>query len=154
MRPGPDVRQVGGACTSAQLRNITLCSQLNEVHRSLMNLLPRLPAQAAANLRSAPSLPLIKILSCLELRQRMSLNQLTCEVYCQAMSPDMLLHSAERTTAVLCTLKLHMICQHPYLNRAGPSAAPRESAFDSIMRDVVTPAGCRWRRCRAWRWRL
>ena len=48
---GPDVRQMGGACTSAQLRNITLCSQLNEVHRSLMNLLPRLPAQATANLR-------------------------------------------------------------------------------------------------------
>ena len=42
---------MGGACTSAQLRNITLCSQLNEVHRSLMNLLPRLPAQATANLR-------------------------------------------------------------------------------------------------------
>lgn len=50
---GPDVRQMGGACTSAQLRNITLCSQLNEVHRSLMNLLPRLPAQANANLRCA-----------------------------------------------------------------------------------------------------
>lgn len=50
---GPDVRQMGGACTSAQLRNITLCSQLNEVHRSLMNLLPRLPAQATANLRCA-----------------------------------------------------------------------------------------------------
>ncbi|CAK0784167.1 hypothetical protein CVIRNUC_007370 [Coccomyxa viridis] len=49
---GPDVRQMGGACTSAQLRNITLCSQLNEVHRSLMNLLPRLPAQATANLRA------------------------------------------------------------------------------------------------------
>ena len=57
MRPGPDVRQVGGTCTSAQLRNITLCSQLNEVHRSLMNLLPRLPGQAAANLRSAPTCP-------------------------------------------------------------------------------------------------
>ena len=49
------MRQVSGACTSAQLRNITLCSQLNEVHRSLMNLLPRLPAQAAANLRSPRS---------------------------------------------------------------------------------------------------
>lgn len=47
-RAGPDVRQMGGACTSAQLRNITLCSQLNEVHRSLINLLPRLPAHAAA----------------------------------------------------------------------------------------------------------
>ena len=52
---GPDVRQMGGACTSAQLRNITLCSQLNEVHRSLMNLLPRLPVQATANLRCAAS---------------------------------------------------------------------------------------------------
>ncbi len=59
MWPGPDVRQVGGACTSAQLRNITLCSQLNEVHRSLMNLLPRLPAQAAANLRFVPNPPTI-----------------------------------------------------------------------------------------------
>ena len=51
---GPDVRQMGGACTSAQLRNITLCSQLNEVHRSLANLLPRLPTQAAATLRCRP----------------------------------------------------------------------------------------------------
>jgi hypothetical protein len=48
---GPEVRTMGGACTSAQLRNITLCSQLNEVHRSLVALLPRLPPQSAANLR-------------------------------------------------------------------------------------------------------
>lgn len=45
---GPDLRQMGGACTSAQLRNITLCCQLNEVHRSLANLLARLPSHAAA----------------------------------------------------------------------------------------------------------
>lgn len=63
------MRQVGGACTSAQLRNITLCSQLNEVHRSLMNLLLRLPAQAAANLRSAPDPPLITTLSIPELSE-------------------------------------------------------------------------------------
>ncbi|CAL8469379.1 g8920 [Coccomyxa elongata] len=49
---GPDVRQVGGACTSAQLRNITLCCQLNEVHRSLVSLLPRLPAHAAAAIKA------------------------------------------------------------------------------------------------------
>lgn len=49
---------MGGACTSVQLRNMTLCSQLNEVHRSLMNLLPRMPAQAAANLRCAASVNL------------------------------------------------------------------------------------------------
>ncbi len=55
---GPDVRQVGGACTSAQLRNITLCCQLNEVHRSLVSLLPRLPAHAAAALKCAPLLTL------------------------------------------------------------------------------------------------
>ena len=54
---GPEVRAMGGACTSAQLRNITLCSQLNEVHRSLVALLPRLPPQAAANLRHC-SLPM------------------------------------------------------------------------------------------------
>ena len=50
---GPEVRQMGGACSSAQLRNITLCSQLYEVHRSLLGLLPRLPASAASTLKCA-----------------------------------------------------------------------------------------------------
>lgn len=49
------MRQMGGACTSAQLRNITLCSQLNEVHRSLVSLLPRLPSHAAAAVRCTRS---------------------------------------------------------------------------------------------------
>ncbi len=44
---------MGGACSSAQLRNITLCSQLHEVHRSLLGLLPRLPAPAASTLKCA-----------------------------------------------------------------------------------------------------
>ena len=51
---GPDVRQTGGACSAAQLRNATLTSQLHEVHRSLLGLLPRLPPSAAAALRHAP----------------------------------------------------------------------------------------------------
>lgn len=50
---GPDVRQLGGAASQAQLRNIALCSQLQEVHRSLLGLLPRLPATAAAPLQSS-----------------------------------------------------------------------------------------------------
>ena len=44
---------MGAACSSAQLRNITLCSQLHEVHRSLLGLLPRLPPSAAVTLRRA-----------------------------------------------------------------------------------------------------
>lgn len=46
--PGP-----GGAANGGQVRNIALCSQLQEVHRSLVTLLPRLPGPAAAAL-SAP----------------------------------------------------------------------------------------------------
>jgi hypothetical protein len=40
----------GGGANAAQVRNIALCSQLQEVHRSLVTLLPRLPAPAAAAL--------------------------------------------------------------------------------------------------------
>jgi hypothetical protein len=40
----------GGGANAAQMRNIALCSQLQEVHRSLVTLLPRLPAPAAAAL--------------------------------------------------------------------------------------------------------
>lgn len=47
---GPDLRSVAGACTGAQARNIALCSQLTEVHRSLAALLARLPPPAAASL--------------------------------------------------------------------------------------------------------
>lgn len=41
-----------GACSSAQLRNLTLANQLQEVARSVASLLPRLPPPAAAALRS------------------------------------------------------------------------------------------------------
>ena len=51
---GPDLRSVAGACTGAQARNIALCSQLTEVHRSLAALLARLPPPAAASLACAP----------------------------------------------------------------------------------------------------
>ena len=40
-----------GACTSAQLRNLTLCNQLQEVARAVASFLPRLPAAAATSLR-------------------------------------------------------------------------------------------------------
>lgn len=45
---GPEVRSITGPCTSAQLRNIALSSALQEVHRSLATLLPRMPPAAAA----------------------------------------------------------------------------------------------------------
>ena len=41
----------GGGANAGQLRNIALCSQLQEVHRSMLALLPRLPAPAAAALQ-------------------------------------------------------------------------------------------------------
>lgn len=41
----------GGGANASQLRNIALCSQLQEVHRSMITLLPRLPAAAAAALQ-------------------------------------------------------------------------------------------------------
>lgn len=41
----------GGGANPAQLRNIALCSQLQEVHRSMHSLLPRLPTPAAAALQ-------------------------------------------------------------------------------------------------------
>lgn len=44
---GPDLRAVGGACNAAQLRNISLCNCLQELHRSVAGMLGRLPAPAA-----------------------------------------------------------------------------------------------------------
>jgi len=60
LHAGQELRSTGGACTSAQLRNITLCNQLQEVSRSIASFLPRLPPQAAALLRSPPPFPLPK----------------------------------------------------------------------------------------------
>ncbi|PSC76466.1 conserved oligomeric Golgi complex subunit 5 [Micractinium conductrix] len=50
---GPELRAVGpgSACNSAQLRNISLCNCLQEVHRSMGGLLGRLPPDAAEALR-------------------------------------------------------------------------------------------------------
>ncbi|KAL6762845.1 component of oligomeric golgi complex 5 [Haematococcus lacustris] len=52
---GPDVRalSLGQPATAAQQRNIGLCSQLQEVLRSLTALLPRLPPSAAPALSNA-----------------------------------------------------------------------------------------------------
>ena len=50
---GPEMRQVGGPSSSGQQRNMTLCSQLQEVHRSLLTLLPRMQPPAAAALMYA-----------------------------------------------------------------------------------------------------
>ena len=47
---GPEMRQVAGACSPGQQRNMKLCSQLQEVHRSLLTLLPRMQPPAAAAL--------------------------------------------------------------------------------------------------------
>lgn len=50
---GPEMRQVGGPSSSGQQRNMRLCSQLQEVHRSLLTLLPRMQPPAAAALMYA-----------------------------------------------------------------------------------------------------
>lgn len=44
---GPEVRAMAGTCNMAQLRNITLCSHVQDVHRSLVSLVPKLPVTAA-----------------------------------------------------------------------------------------------------------
>ena len=51
---GSEIRAIGGggACTAAQARNISLCNALQEVHRSVGALTPRLPPTAAAALLS------------------------------------------------------------------------------------------------------
>ena len=50
---GPEMRQVGCPSSSGQQRNMRLCSQLQEVHRSLLTLLPRMQPPAAAALMYA-----------------------------------------------------------------------------------------------------
>ena len=58
---GPEMRQVAGPCSSGQQRNMRLCSQLQEVHRSLLNLLPRMHPPAAAALMSVPPPPCFRL---------------------------------------------------------------------------------------------
>lgn len=48
--PASELRSLSGAASPAQVNNITLCSQLHEVHRALLMLLPKL-APAAAEVR-------------------------------------------------------------------------------------------------------
>ena len=47
------IRTVTGACSSGQARNIALAGQLQEVQRSLLALLPRLPPPASDALACA-----------------------------------------------------------------------------------------------------
>ena len=47
---GPELRTVGGSCAAAQSRNISLCNALQELHRSMAALAPRLPGPAAVAL--------------------------------------------------------------------------------------------------------
>jgi hypothetical protein len=44
---GAEARDVASDASPAQLRNISVCSQLHEVHRALLAQVPRLPAAAA-----------------------------------------------------------------------------------------------------------
>lgn len=53
---GPEVRSASGAVTSAQLRNISLASQLQEVHKSMAGLLQRMPPASQQALVCAPLL--------------------------------------------------------------------------------------------------
>lgn len=48
---GPDLRSVTGACNASQQRNIALCNALQELHRALAALAPRLPEAAVLQLR-------------------------------------------------------------------------------------------------------
>lgn len=50
MASGSELRTIGGPAVAAQLLNISLCSQLHEVQRSLLMMLPKL-APAAAEVR-------------------------------------------------------------------------------------------------------
>jgi conserved oligomeric Golgi complex subunit 5 len=50
---GPDLRAVRGTINSAQLKNISICNYLQEMHRSMLNLIQRLP-DAAVLVLSAP----------------------------------------------------------------------------------------------------
>jgi hypothetical protein len=56
MAPPSELRSVSGPASGAHLRNIALCSQLHEVHRSLLMLLPKL-TPSAAEVRSPPVVP-------------------------------------------------------------------------------------------------
>ena len=57
----PQIRTVTGACSSGQARNITLAGQLQEVQRSLLALLPRLPPPASDALACVISYCFIKL---------------------------------------------------------------------------------------------
>lgn len=48
---GPDARALGSGTTAAQQRNIALANALQEVHRSMLQLQQKLPAQAHAHMR-------------------------------------------------------------------------------------------------------
>ncbi len=48
---GPDARTLGSGATAAQQRNITLVNGLQEVHRSMVQLLQKLPPEAHGHLR-------------------------------------------------------------------------------------------------------
>ena len=52
--PPSDLRDLSGTASSAQLLNITLCSQLHEVQRALLALLPKLSPAAAEVLLPDP----------------------------------------------------------------------------------------------------
>jgi hypothetical protein len=49
---GSELRQLGGSCNAAQARNISLCCALQEVHRAIVGLLPRLLPPVADCLRA------------------------------------------------------------------------------------------------------
>jgi hypothetical protein len=57
MAPPSELRSVSGPASGAHLRNILLCSQLHEVHRSLLMLLPKLPLAAAEVCSWCPLVP-------------------------------------------------------------------------------------------------
>uniref|UniRef100_A0A061QRR0 Conserved oligomeric Golgi complex subunit 5 n=1 Tax=Tetraselmis sp. GSL018 TaxID=582737 RepID=A0A061QRR0_9CHLO len=49
---GPELRQLGGPAGPSQQRNIALCNSLQEVHRAVTGLMPRLPHPVGDALRS------------------------------------------------------------------------------------------------------
>ncbi|DBA86122.1 hypothetical protein WJX77_008098 [Trebouxia sp. C0004] len=133
---GPEMRQVGGPSSSGQQRNMRLCSQLQEVHRSLLTLLPRLqPPAAAALMAPLQAVQAVAIEAVMPIFKAMveAAEEIILRLHIEGFA-DGGQQGMTQASAYMQALITHLThCRAEYLSQFHPAPSPQVPSFVSAL---------------------
>ncbi|DBA73074.1 TPA: hypothetical protein ACH3X2_010013 [Trebouxia sp. C0005] len=133
---GPEMRQVGGPSSSGQQRNMRLCSQLQEVHRSLLTLLPRMqPHAAAALMAPLEAVQAVAIEAVMPIFKAMveAAEEIILRLHSEGFA-DEGQQGMTQASAYMQALTTHLThCRAEYLSQFHPAPSPQVPSFVSAL---------------------